>query len=431
MKKALIVTYYWPPAGGPGVQRTLKFTKYMKRNGWQPVILTVENPTSPAMDFSLEKSISEDCIIYKTKTIEPFGAYKKLTGKKKDDLIPKGIGNTGKKSLKEKISKYIRANVFIPDARLGWIPFIIKEGKKIIEKENIDLIFSSSPPHSLQIGSYYLSKSSKVKWVADFRDPWTNAYWLKNLNKNRLSSYIDKHLERKVLRKADLITTVSDEIIEMLNKKVSNNYALIHNGFEDFHKADDEPVDKFILLFFGNVVKEENHNEIYEALDSLEDNIKNKLEIHFIGNVFEGFAESIEHLKDLKFIFKDYMPRAELFNESAKASILFITYLKGIEYSKGTIGAKFFDYLSLQKPILAVGEKSGIADLALQETEAGELFDYKDINGIKEFIKKHFTIWEKEKVVKNKIGSGYNNYMTEGNVQKLCNKFNSLITGEK
>jgi len=428
MKKVLIITYYWPPAGGPGVQRTLKFSKYMKQNGWQPVILTVENSTSPAIDFSLEKEISKDCIIYKTKTFEPFGIYKKLTGKTKDELIPKDINSSTKKNFKEKISKYIRANIFIPDARLGWIPFLIKEGKKIIEKENIDLIFSSSPPHSLQIGSYRLAKKTGLKWVADFRDPWTNAYWLKNLKKNRIASWLDKKLERKVLKKADLITTVSNEIIEMLDKKEKNQYALIHNGFEKFIAEKTESTEKFIMLFFGNLVREENHNEIYDALDSLDENIKNRIELHFIGNVFSGFNEVIKKYKNLKFVLKDYLPKDELLKESVKASLLIITYLKGIEYSKGTISAKFFDYLSLRKPILAVGEKEGIADLALQQTGAGKLFEYSNIKGITNFIKKYFSIWETKKVTLNKTDSGYDRYLTAKNVCKLCKKFDALTS---
>lgn len=431
MKKVLIITYYWPPAGGPGVQRTLKFTKYMKENGWQPVILTVENPTSPAIDYGLEKEISKDCIIYKTKTFEPFGMYKKLTGKSKDALIPKDVNTSAKRNFKEKISKYIRANVFIPDARMGWIPSIIKEGKKIIEKENIDLIFSSSPPHSLQVGSYFLAKKTGVKWVADFRDPWTNAYWLKNLKKNKFSSWLDGRLERKVLKNADLVTTVSDEIIEMLYEKEKNNYTLIHNGFEKFIDIKSDPSEKFIVLFFGNLVKEENHDEIYDAIDSLDESIRDRIEFHIIGNVFAGFDEVIRKYKNLKFVLKDYMPKEALLKEAVNASVLIITYLKGIEYSKGTISAKFFDYLSLQKPILAVGEKEGVADLALKETNAGELFAYNDVDGIIEFIKKHFSTWEKEKVIFNKQNSGYNKYMTAGNVKKLCEKFDLTISGEK
>ncbi|MDA3871426.1 MAG: glycosyl transferase family 1, partial [Candidatus Marinimicrobia bacterium] len=171
MKKVLIITYYWPPAGGPGVQRVLKFAKYLPQFGWQPIILTVKNGEYSAIDESLIKEIPKECIVYKTKTFEPYNLYKKFVGKKKDEKLPTYILNTNKNdNLNNKIAKWIRANLFIPDARIGWISHIVREGMKIIEKENPDIIFSSSPPHSLQIGAKKLAKKSGLKWVADFRD---------------------------------------------------------------------------------------------------------------------------------------------------------------------------------------------------------------------------------------------------------------------
>ena len=153
MKKVLIITYYWPPAGGPGVQRVLKFAKYLPKFGWQPVILTVEGGDYPAIDESLVNSIDKGCKVYKTKTFEPFKLFKLLTGKKKDHKIDTYILTKKQSGIMAKLSKWIRANLFVPDARVGWYPNAVKKGLEIIEEERIDMIFSSSPPHSLQFNS--------------------------------------------------------------------------------------------------------------------------------------------------------------------------------------------------------------------------------------------------------------------------------------
>ena len=178
MKKVLIITYYWPPAGGPGVQRVLKFAKYLPQFGWEPVILTVENGNFPAVDEGLLGEVPDNLKVYKTKTLEPFAIYNKLQGKDKTSAVDTFTITKSGKSFKDKLGNAIRSYFFIPDARKGWKPFAVKAGLDIIKKEKIDLIFSSSPPHSLQLIAKDLAKKTQLPSVADFRDPWFNAIWL-------------------------------------------------------------------------------------------------------------------------------------------------------------------------------------------------------------------------------------------------------------
>ena len=160
MKKALIITYYWPPAGGPGVQRVLNIVEHLSEFGWVPIILTVETPSAPSIDKSLLSRIPQNCKVYRTNTSEPFAAYKKLTGKKAGTALPKNISFDRKTSFSENLSQWIRANFFIPDARKGWKRFMVKEGLRIIKDEKPDIIFSTSPPHSLQLGAKQLAKKA-------------------------------------------------------------------------------------------------------------------------------------------------------------------------------------------------------------------------------------------------------------------------------
>src|SRR5690606_13755203 len=200
LKKVLIITYYWPPAGGSGVQRVLKFAKYLPEFGWEPVILTVENGEYPALDSSFEDDIPKGMKVYKTKALEPFHVYKALTGQSRDSKIDTNILKSESENLREKISKWIRLNIFIPDARIGWMAYAVRQGMEIIENENISLIISTSPPQSLQLSAMRIARKSKKPWVADFRDPWTSIAYYQKSKRFALTKKLDHYLEKKVLQ---------------------------------------------------------------------------------------------------------------------------------------------------------------------------------------------------------------------------------------
>jgi len=424
MKKVLIVTYYWPPAGGPGVQRVLKYTRYLPDFGWQPVILTVQKPSSPAIDNSLIDKIHEKCIIYKTKAFEPFGVYKSFTGKSKDASIPKDIiVKKEKDSLKENMARWIRANLFVPDARIGWIPYLVKQGKKIIEKEKPEIIFSTSPPHSLQIGARRLAKQSKLKWVADFRDPWNEAYWESEIGKSTIVKRLNTYFEKKTLQKTDFVTTVSEGIYQIFGKKYQSDYAVLHNGFEDINK-DIVKTDRFNIIFIGNLSKYQNPLPFVNALKLLPEKIRSATDIYFIGKVFDDYKEP---LIKAGIILKDYMPYNELIAFSKSAS-LFLLVIHETVYTVGYMTAKIYDYLSLRKPILAIGEKKSILEKILEQTKSGALFEKNETREMSEFIKKNFEQWEKNKYVLLAGNDHLMQYSTKDNVKELALIFNNLIT---
>jgi glycosyltransferase involved in cell wall biosynthesis len=418
-RKVLIITYYWPPAGGGGVQRILKFTKYLPQLGWHPIILTVEKGDWPAIDESLMEKIPHECKVYKAKTIEPFDLYRKFLGKSKAERIPVYVLSKKKdENLKDKLARWIRANLFIPDPRIGWIPHAIKEGKKIIKKENIDFIFSSAPPPSVQLIAMNLARHAKLKWIADFRDPWTDAFWLSSLKRNFLTRSVDLRLEKTVLQKADTVTSISEGMLELFRKKVANQFQVIHNGFE---KIDNRIVksESFMILFIGHLGEYHNIDQFFKILNSLPEEVKSVVELIFVGRVFDGFNELIDKFTQLQIVFKQYMPYQDLINFSQKASLLLKPYNVNSPYARGSMGTKLYDYLALRKPIIALGKKGSISERILEETHSGKLFEYTDRDGIINFIIENFEKWKSSGYIFLESNAALEKFTTKNNVKKL------------
>lgn len=427
MKKVLIITYYWPPAGGPGVQRILRFASYLPQFGWQPLILTVEEGDYPAIDESLLHKIPPECKTYKTAILEPYNIYRKFTGKAKDEKLPTFIlSKTGKENFKDRAAKWIRGNIFIPDARIGWLPYAVKAGVKIIKEENVDLIFSSSPPHTVQLIAKRLARKTGKKWVADFRDPWTEAFWADDIQKTALSKYVDAKLETSVLKTANAVTTVSEGMGEMFASKAGNRYAVIQNGFEPL-PPQSAKTEKFVLLFIGHLSKHQNPETIFQAITTLPDKIQKTIQVLFIGRIFEGFREIFEKYQaQIDIVTREYMPHRELLEFAQQNASLLLRPIARTAYSQSNVGAKTSDYLALRKPMLTLGEKGGFSERMLAETAAGQIFEYEDVEGIAAYIWENYRIWESEGCVILDNEEKLEKYTTRYNVGKLVELFESI-----
>ena len=220
MKKVLIITYYWPPSGGAGVQRSLKFVKYLPLFGIEPIVITVdaEQATYPILDSTLLNEVSEDVRVVRTRSFEPLKILSAIKGK---ESVPHGgFANSNKESITQRTLRFIRGNFFIPDARKGWVSFAVKAASEIIEKEKIDTVFVSSPPHSSQLIGLELKKKYNIKWIADMRDPWTDIYYYKDLLQTKFSAARDAVYERQVLEGADEVISVSEPINKIDRKSV-------------------------------------------------------------------------------------------------------------------------------------------------------------------------------------------------------------------
>lgn len=399
MKKVLIITYYWPPAGGAGVQRALKFVKYLPQFGWEPIVLTVENPDSPVDDTSLFKDISEGTKVYKTKSLEPFELYKKLTGKKSDSKIPNDILlNKENGSLKDKLAQWVRLNIFIPDAKIGWKKYAVEKGLKIIEEENIDLIFTTSPPQTVSLVGQTLSKRTGVKWIADFRDPWMEIVYYQNVKRNWITRKIDSSLESKVFSNADGVVTISNDMIRLFKSKVSEQkFHLIPNGFDesDFEDSKKAKNDNFTIAYTGSISKDRVPYVLFSALNKLTngDGIKN-IRLCFAGRYCSEFMNEIEkhNLSDIADL-KGFVPHNESTQILQNADVLLLV-IDNVADNKGFLTGKLFEYMGSKKPIFAIGPVNGDANEFIKQSNSGGMVDYKDNDGAYRLLKEMYESWK-------------------------------------
>ena len=399
MKKILIITYYWPPSGGAGVQRWLKFSKYLPEWGYQPIILTVDEKWASyaQWDPTLLKEISPDIKVYKTKTFEPYNLYKKLSNKK--EIPYGGFSNQKKIGWMEKISRFLRGNFFIPDPRRGWNSYALQKAKELIRTEPIHTVITTGPPHSTHLIGKKLKIATGIRWIADFRDPWTDIYYYKELFHAPLAAKWDRSLERKVLEKADRIITVSKEVGKLLEKKIeglSSKLAIIPNGYDeaDFQEVKVLPVSQFTITYTGTISMSYRIENWIEAICLLPNSIKNQLKIRFVGNV----PEEINRLFQLKGIESKvevigYVPHNKAIEHMTNSSLLLMA-IPDTPDNKGIVTGKFFEYLATGKPILAIGPKAGEVEMLLQQCTAGQLFSYNDTEGMRQYMSAVFEQYQ-------------------------------------
>lgn len=401
MKKVLIITYYWPPAGGAGVQRALKFVKYLPQFGWQPIVLSVENPDSPTEDRSLLEDIPKECKVYKTKSLEPFEIYKKVTGKKSGEKIPGDVLlKSNNDSFKDKLAKWVRLNLFIPDAKIGWKRYAVKKGLEIIKNENINLIFTTSPPQTTALIGRKLSKLTGIKWVADFRDPWMEIVYYQNLNRSKITKAIDASLEKKVMNDADAIITISEDMADLIKGKAKNqNVVIIPNGFDetDFESVELTKNDKFTIAYTGAMSKDRIPYPFISALKKLiyDDGIKN-VQMKFAGRFCPEFHELIkkENLSEF-FIMQNFVPHLES-TKILKSADALLLVIDNVPNNKGFLTGKLFEYMGCRKPIFAIGPVDGDANTIIRESDCGTMIDYADNEGAYRALKMMFDNWERD-----------------------------------
>ncbi|MFM7637351.1 MAG: glycosyltransferase family 4 protein [Crocinitomicaceae bacterium] len=405
MKKVLIITYYWPPSGGSGVQRWLKFVKYFRDFGIEPIVLTVDPDfaTFPNFDYTLQNEIPEEIEIHKTKAKSPFALYLKVRQKE----VPKvGFSGEKKPGLTEKIMRFIRGNFFIPDARIGWNSFALDKAREIIITNNIEYVITTSPPHSTQMIGLALKNEFNVKWIADLRDPWTEIYYNKELYRTRFAKKKDYRLEQACLQKADKIVVVSQEIKRHFGAdrtEILNKISVIPNGFDedDFLKVESEELTNKIEMESGNLKSEFSTDKVISYVGNLGEQypIKGFLEafsevlkkesnwrLQFVGNCHFGVKTIIEKLNISKSVtFIPYVNHIEAIEYMSKAKILLLI-IPEIENNKGILTGKLFEYLATGNPIINIGPKDGDAATILSENAISSTVDSNESDKMVEFI---------------------------------------------
>jgi len=384
MKKVLIITYYWPPAGGSGVQRWLKFTKYLPKYNWQPIIYTPENPYFEVKDQALLNDIPAEAKIWKSPIWEPYALKDKLFGKGSESQSAGVI--TDKKSLKNKVLNWVRGNVFIPDPKIYWVKPSVKVLLKKILEEDIHHIITTGPPHSMHLIGLGLKKAMpNLKWIADFRDPWSELDLLNEFQLNNSSMKKHKDLEREVLQIADVTLTVSETWVKDLKRLGGNRVELITNGYDaDDFELKPKTNDKFIIGHYGLLNHLRNPKYLWKSLNSLcEENneFNGRLEIHLSGNIDTEVIAEIESYSCLKGKVKQlgYLSHAQVLEQYNQVDVLLLLLFN----SKSGIGnypGKIFEYFAAKKTILAFGPIISDAERLIKNTNRGKYFSYDDTN---------------------------------------------------
>jgi len=384
MKKVLIITYYWPPAGGSGVQRWLKFTKYLPKYNWQPIIYTPENPYFEVKDQALLNDIPSEAKIWKTPIWEPYALKDKLFGKGSESQSAGVI--TNKKSLKNKVLNWVRGNVFIPDPKIYWVKPSVKVLLKKILEEDIHHIITTGPPHSMHLIGLGLKKAMpNLKWIADFRDPWSELDLLNEFQLNNSSMKKHKDLEREILQTADVTLTVSETWVKDLKRLGGNRVELITNGYDaDDFELKPKTNDKFIIGHYGLLNHLRNPKNLWKVLDNLcneNPEFNAKLEIHLSGNIDGEVMTEIETYPQLRDKIKDlgYLSHAQVLQQYNEADVLLLLLFN----SKSGIGnypGKIFEYFAAKKTILAFGPEDSDAEKLIEKTKTGMYFSYDKIN---------------------------------------------------
>ena len=423
----MIITYYWPPSGGPGVQRVLKFAKYLPQFGWDPVILTVKDGEYPALDDALEKEVDKQLEVYRISSLEFFDLFRKLTGRKKNEKIEtyELIKNKQKLSWKNRLAQWVRNNLMIPDARVGWYWWGFREATKIVKDTQPDLIFSSSPPHSLQLLAGKLAKKCDVKWVADFRDPWTKSFYDKGIKRWKIAESINLSLEKRAVQNADCVTSVSTGVLELLGSHEAKDSRVISNGYdEDDFLCKKSPGNTFKIVYTGHISSVQNPRLFFEAISKLEDTVQQELSIDFYGSVDpDVISAARENGIEGMMNFHDYIPheKATIVMTNADVLLLLIPRVN----AKGILTGKLFEYLATKNFILGFGDPQGAAAKVIKKCGAGVMIDYdSDPTSI---INTQWQLWkkgEKKQVVDNEIEK----YSRKNITRELANLFNELCS---
>lgn len=388
-KKVLIITYYWPPAGGSGVQRWVKMAKYLEEFNISPIILTVQEAYAayPVVDQSFNIDISNSIEVIKTKSRNYYSFFKIFN---KQYKVPQGgVGNKSKSSIFQYISLFIRNHIFVPDPRIGWNKYALKEAKKIITEKNIDIFITTSPPHSTQLIGLELKKwRSDLQWLADFRDPWTDIFYYKDLKHTFISDYLNKKKEIDVLSKSNLISVVSPNMKNIFESKGidESKIKVIPNGFDesDFKDKNLLKNSKFTISYIGIANAHYDISSFIKALEKFGET--HDYQLNIIGEFTDELLSKINNTKVIKNInFLGYFPHKEAVKYTNSSDLLLLV-IPNVPNNKLIYTGKLFEYIASDNPILCIGPKNGDAEIVIEKNKFGKSFEYTEVSKIYDFI---------------------------------------------
>jgi len=442
LPKVLVISYYFPPSGGPGVQRVLKFVRQLPKHGWQSIVLTVRKDADFIIrDESLLAEIPKNLTIKRTPIIEPYSLYRKLTGKEMSaeiDLNALTVSQGGRRNLGERLSLFLRNMLFIPDARVGWLPFAVYSGLKMIHQHKPGIIFSSGPPNTVHLIAYLLKKFTKTPWIADFRDPWFK--YLAPERSHSLPRKIDTWLAEQVVVTSDRIVTVCNGVKKELESDfhdlISEKIDVITNGFsqENFDRLDvpEFPCNQFRMVYVGSIFVKYDMSKLVTALNSIWNSytdFRDSFKFIICGRVDPNvrrqfqesqFASAVEYLG-----YRNYFEALALM----QSATVLLLYIMDTERGKNIPTSKLYEYLGTKRIILALSPKDSDAAEIIQQTKAGFVISPSNSIKIKQTLLFLYDKWQRKRL--DNYESDYiklKKYEIEKLTKKLVKTFDKILT---
>lgn len=445
-KKVVIISYYWPPSGGIGVHRCLKFAKYLRNFGWEPIVFTAENAHYPVYDESNFKHVPEGLEVHRIPIKEPFSAFKKISGRKPEESSNPVYVRSKKNSWIDELAIWIRGNVFIPDARALWVRPAARRITEYVNKQgDIDAVFSDGPPHTNTRIAYHVAKRTGVPWIADFQDPWTQVDYYKLLKISRFADRIHKKMEQDVFRLARKITVASPSWAKDLEKIGAKDVSVLYYGYdeEDFSEnilvstanPELDPIRKrFVINHAGLLGMDRFPDRFLEALAELgeeNESFQKDLFIYFPGEVDFSIRDYIKKLGlENNTLYPGHISK-ELAVTSMRLSNILLLPLNKAENVKGRLPGKLYEYLRSYTPILALGPEDSDVNVILKQTRTGKCLDYENKNEIKKYISGVYDSYKKGIKSENFLEDEIRQFDVKNQTKKLAEFLNEVYNGKR
>lgn len=394
-KKVLVICYYWPPAGGPGVQRWLKFVKYLPDFDIEPIVYGPENPSYPITDTELLHEVPEDVQILKRPIREPYGIAGMLSRKHTKAISSGLVPHQKKQNLLQKLLLYVRGNYFVPDARIGWVKPSVAYLKGVIATQDIRTIITTGPPHSMHlIGLGIKKKLPAIHWIADFRDPWTTIGYHDQLKMTPKTKEKHKSMESEVLQTANEIVVTSPRTKLEFSNLTKQPITVITNGYDIAENQNIKLNKKFTLSHIGSLLSDRNPDILWSAIATIISTnraFRDSFRLSLSGRVSETVLERIAFygLEDYVQL-EGYVSHRKAIQLQREANVLLLIEINS-HTTKAIIPGKLYEYLAARRPILAIGPEGSDIEAIIDNTDSGSYHNYKEEEAIRKAILSHFT----------------------------------------
>ncbi len=378
--RVLVITYFFPPVGGVGVQRTLKYVTYLPRWGWEPAVVAPGDPAFPVRDPSLVPTLAPGLEIHRTASLEPgrlpTAAVRLLSrrsgsaGAVSADLTASSAQGSLPLKVLRKISvvwNRIWAVLLFPEGAIAWVPFAVRAGRKAHRRRPVDVIYSSSSPISTHVAAGLIKRSTGLPWVADFRDPWVGNPFAAPLS--RPKRWLQRRMERWIVARADRVIVAVDAMrVQFAGRypDMADKFVHIPNGYDRADLVGIEPAPPptpggFHLLYAGSLYRPRELEAFLLGVERLlarRPDLRARLKVDFIGRVNDPNAKAAAEFDKPGRLagvvgFEGFMPRPRALARMAGADAL-LQLMPDMPGAEIFVGGKLSEYLAFDRPILAV-----------------------------------------------------------------------------